>query len=292
MLSRPQAPFYFVIPVQLLLLAGLAAAGPIDDLDASPAEIPHSKEAPEVDWEQTTLFGDVGETFGIAWHASYNQLLHVDTLATLSVGAAATWVVEHNDEAWLASLQKHDFLTSGAFDAIGDQAALALAAAPVVTWLVAHWIEDEKLHRYSIETMSAIVLAYAETLFITQVIPTHGRPRDEGTDPASSFFDTAFRGKYSFPSGHLIGPLVVTLKTWDYYGWKAALVPAGVTGISAFNRIADGSHYPSDIAAAAVLCLSAHLATRRETRERDDGFHWGVSSIAGGGLMFTGKFDF
>ena len=247
---------------------------------------------PSVDWQQVTVFGDVGEIFGTAWNASYGQLQHTDTLTTLGLGAAVTWLVDDNDDAWLASLQGKEFLTSGLFDSLGDQSALALSAAPVVTWLVSSWTQDEKLRSFSLESLSAIVLTYTETEIITNAIPTHERPRNEAGDDATSFFDTAFRGKYSFPSGHLIGPFIVTMKAWDYYGWKVALVPAAVTGVSTVNRIADGSHYPSDIAAAAVLSLSAHFATRRETRDRNHGLHWGAAPVAGGGMMVTGSFDF
>lgn len=284
----------FTAAAIFLKIASASIAGPdlSEAIRTDPSLAPTPPQAPEYDWEEITLFGDIGETLIIAWDSSYTQLLHSDTLLTLTLGTAVTWIADDNDDAWLADLQKNEFLTNGFFDSIGDQAALALAAAPVVTWLIANWTQDEKLHRYSIETMSAIVLTYAETVIITNAIPTHGRPRDEEGDPASSFFDTAFRGKYSFPSGHLIGPFIVTLKTYEYYGWKGAILPATVTGVSTFNRIADGSHYPSDVVAAAVLSLSAHLSTRRQTRERDGGFHWGATPVAGGGLMFTGHIDF
>jgi hypothetical protein len=275
-----------------IVTTSLAGSDLSDAIRTDPSLAPTPPAAPEYNWEEVTLFGDIGETLSIAWDASYSQLLHSDTLLTLAVGTAATWITDDNDDAWLADLEETEFLTNGLFDSIGDQAALALAAAPVVTWLISNWTQDEKLHRYSIETMSAIVLTYAEVEIITNVIPTHERPRNENGDPASNFFDTAFRGKYSFPSGHLIGPFIVTLKTYDYYGWKAAILPAAVTGVSSFNRIADGSHYPSDVVAAAVLSLSAHLSTRRETSERDGGFHWGAAPVAGGGLMLTGGFDF
>ena len=85
---------------------------------------------------------------------------------------------------------------------------------------------------------------------------------------------------------------MLTMKTYDYYGWKAAFIPGTVAAVSAFNRIGDGSHYPSDVVAATALSISAHLSTRRETGKRNGGFHWGAAPVGGGGLMLTGGFDF
>ena len=274
--------------VLTLVVGNRAAAGPT--IEVSPeSEMPAL--APEVDWEEVSLFGDVGEMLGIAWQASYSQLLRADTLRALGVGALATWAVDDNDDAWLADLRGQEVLTGDVFNAIGDETALAIAALPAVTWLIANCSEDEKLRRFSIETLSAITLTYVESASIRYLVPTHQRPRyEEGGD--EGFFDSLLGDRDSFPSGHLRGPLIVTLKTWDYYGWKRAVLPGAITVASALNRVADGSHYPSDMAAAAVLSLSAHLATRRVTRERDGGFHWGVAPAAGGGLLFTGGFDF
>jgi len=282
----PHSFRYFVSG--LLGICGLSAsafAGPLDATTNAP-------EPGRIDFEQVTLFGDIGETLSIAWDSSYSQLAHADTLSTLGIGALAVWAADDRDDAWLDKLRQREYLTNDIVSFVGDETALALTAVPAITWLLANQSEDEKLRRYSIETMSAISLVYAETLFIAHVIPTHDRPRDSEGNPATSFFDTAFRGEYSFPSGHMIAPFLVTMKTWDYYGWQAAFLPATVTAVSAFNRIADGSHYPSDVVASAVLSLSAHWATRRTTRERDEHFHWSVGPVAGGGMMLTGGFDF
>ena len=266
-----------------------AQAGATATLNAGNPESPSPS---ATDWEKVSLFGDVGDVLGIAWKASYTQLLDAENLTILGVGGLATWAADANDDGWLRKLRSRDYLTNDVMSVIGDETALAMAAVPLATWLLANRFEDEKLRSFSLETLSGITLVYAETLLIAHAIPTHERPRDLDGDPASSFFDTAFRGNYSFPSGHLIGPLMVTLKAWDYYGWKAAIVPATVTTVSAFNRIGDGSHYPSDVVAATVLSISAHLSTRRQTERRNGGFRWGASPVAGGGLMLTGGFDF
>ena len=69
--------------------------------------------------------------------------------------------------------------------------------------------------------MSAITLTYVESAAIHYLVPTHERPRlEEGGD--EGFFDSLLGDRDSFPSDHLRGPLIITLKTWDYYGWQAA----------------------------------------------------------------------
>lgn len=277
-----------------LIIASTSLAGTdlSEAIETDPSLAPSYPMAPEVDWEEVTLFGDVGEILSVAWKSSYTQLLYSDTLTTLGVGTFATWAADANDDGWLRKLRSREYLTNDVMSVIGDETALAITALPLVTWWLANHYEDEKLRSYSLESLSGITLVYAETLFIAHVVPTHERPRDEDGDPATGFFDTAFRGKYSFPSGHLIAPLMLTMKTYDYYGWKAAVIPGTVASVSAFNRIGDGSHYPSDVVAATVLSISAHLSTRRETTARDGDFHWSAAPVAGGGLMFTGSFDF
>ena len=242
--------------------------------------------SPTLDWEEVTLFGATKDSIGLAAEGFWRQFTYKSTLATLTSGAGATWLADHYDDKWLGALRGNDFLTSSFISALGDETSIALGFSPLVTYLLSRWLEDEKLCHFSVETFGAMLLTWVETIGLSQ-IDYNVRPRDEGEDPATSFFDTAFRGKSSWPSGHLVAPFTLTFKVWDYYGWKAAILPAGLTVISAGNRIADGSHYPSDIVAAGFLAFSAHLATKK-IKTRLDGFHFGAAPLRQGVMLTTG----
>lgn len=213
------------------------------------------------DWESPGFFKAVGTSLSVAGEGFWRQFTYPSSLTTLGLGAGAVWAADSLDQRGVEALAGDSFFTSDVVSFLGDETSIMLGFTPLVTYYLARWRKDEKLHRFSVETFASLSLAWAETIVLSQ-IDYHGRPRDEGQDPASSFFDTALRGKSSWPSGHLIAPFTLTFKTWDYYGWKAAVVPAGLTVLAAGNRIADGSHYPSDIAAAGVLSLAAHFATK------------------------------
>ena len=74
---------FTVLVVQLVLtfvVANQAAAGPLVE-GSLESEAPLV--APNVDWDDVTLFG-------IVWQASCSQLMHADTLSVLGVGAFST----------------------------------------------------------------------------------------------------------------------------------------------------------------------------------------------------------
>lgn len=234
-------------------------------LHADPASLPQENQVSPTlevaDWASPGFFKTVGTSLSMAGEGFWRQFTYPSSLTTLGLGTGAVWAADSLDQRGVEALAGDSFFTSDVVSFLGDETSIMLGFTPLVTYYLARWRKDEKLHRFSVETFASLSLAWAETIVLSQ-IDYHGRPRDEGQDPASSFFDTALRGKSSWPSGHLIAPFTLTFKTWDYYGWKAAVVPAGLTVLAAGNRIADGSHYPSDIAAAGVLSLAAHFATK------------------------------
>lgn len=235
---------------------------------------------PTVDWESLGFFTAVSSSLSVAGEGFWRQFTYSSSLTTLGLGAGAVWAADSLDQRGVDALADNSFLTSDLVSFLGDETSIMLGFTPLVTYYLARWRKDEKLYRFSVETFASLSLAWAETIALSQ-IDYHVRPRDEGQDPASSFFDTALRGKSSWPSGHLIAPFTVTFKVWDYYGWKAAVVPAGLTVLAAGNRIADGSHYPSDIVAAGVLSLAAHFATKKVMIRRNP-VHVSVAPLRGG----------
>jgi len=228
---------------------------------------------------------------GIAFEGFWKQFLVTESRNTLLGGGVATLAIDSYDDDIFENLDGDSFWGSDGISLIGDEMALALALAPLVTYGFAHHLENEKLRDYSVETFSAMLLAWTETAVISQ-FGFHERPRDQAGDEADNFFDTAFRGRSSFPSGHIIAATVLTLKTYDYYGWKPALVPAAIAGITAVNRVADGSHFPSDIASGMTLAIAAHYVTKRIYRGENDGVLISFVPLGGDGMMVTGRLTF
>ena len=241
-----------------------------------------------LDWEKVTFFSSFKDAVGEAAEGFWRQFTYESSLATLSAGAGTVWLADANDRSWSTSMSGNEFFTSRVVNVLGDETSIALGFTPFVTYYLSRWMEDEKMYRFSVETFASLSLAWAETIALSQ-IDYHVRPRDEGQDPASGFFDTALRGKSSWPSGHLIAPFTITFKVLDHYGWKAAIIPAGLTALAAGNRIADGSHYPSDIIGAGVLSLASHIATKKiSTRKKN--LHVDVAPLHHGLWVSAGYF--
>jgi membrane-associated phospholipid phosphatase len=233
-----------------------------------------------MDWQSPGFFSSAGSSLGIAAEGAWRQFTYPSSLMTLGLGAGAVWLADTHDQRGWEALEDNSFFTSDVVSSLGDEMSIVLGFTPLVTYYLARWRKDEKLHRFSVETFASLSLAWAETIVLSQ-IDYHVRPKDEGHEPATGFFDTALRGKSSWPSGHLIAPFTLTFKTWDYYGWKAAVLPAGLTVLAAGNRIADGSHYPSDIVGAGVLSLAAHFATKNIMIRRQP-VHVSLAPLKGG----------
>ena len=258
----------------------LPVLAPLDGGEPTSSSPAISPTIDAIDWESVTFFSSVKGALGMAAEGFWRQFTYKSSLATLTGGAGAVWLADANDRSWSASMSGNDFFTSDIVSVLGDETSIALGLTPLISFYLSRWLEDEKMYRFSVETFASLSIAWVETMALSQ-IDYHIRPRDEGPDPATGFFDTAFRGSSSWPSGHLIKPFTLTFKMLDYYGWKAAIIPAGLTVLAAGNRIADGSHYPSDIVGAGVLSLAAHIATKKIS-DRKRNLHVSVAPLRNG----------
>ena len=240
-----------------------------------------------------TFWGDFRESLSIAAEASYTQLTDPAARNSLLIGGALTFATDRNDQDIFDSLDENSAFEDGsALDFIGDEVALFVTLTPIVTHYFARKLNDQKLRRFSIETFSAMTLVYAETLVLSQ-FGFHERPRVIAGDEPDGFFDTGIRGQSSFPSGHVLAPTILTLKTFDAYGWKPALIPAALTTVTTLQRISNGSHFPSDLVGSFALGFAAHYATKSVYQDRNpDELRLGLASTGDGGLMLTGRFRF
>jgi len=82
-------------------------------------------------------------------------------------------------------------------------------------------------------------------------------------------------GTHSFPSGHSSAAFTSAALIQENSGWLAGAPAAGLAAFTAFERVEEGHHYPSDVlAGAAIGVLSASIFDR---------LHWG-SGPAGPGI--------
>lgn len=108
------------------------------------------------------------------------------------------------------------------------------------------------------ETMATMYIVLLESAALS-VIDIHERPRQE----TLSKWETQFRGSSSFPSGHVIPFAALTMKTYQFYGPTAAVIPFGLYVATSIQRVRDGKHYVSDVVGSFFLTMFAAEGVRK-----------------------------
>lgn len=183
------------------------------------------------------------------------QFKEVNNLYYLAPATATTVYAFENDQR-LSDNQRAKKLRK-IYDITGDLGvAFNFPIIPISLYYLGK-NSDEKLVNFSKEYMAAMYLTLVETGLISY-IPSHERPYKED----QSFWETSFRGKNSFPSGHIVPYSVLFFKTMQYYGPTAAIVPGVLTYFASMQRIREGRHYVSDILGAFWLSAFASEGVR------------------------------
>ncbi len=117
--------------------------------------------------------------------------------------------------------------------------------------------KDSKMVRFSQEYLAALTLSLLETAVIS-AIPVHQRPDQKNL----SFWEKAFRGQSSFPSGHVVGYTVFGLKSLQFYGPHYALIPLSFAVATGFERVLAEKHFISDVVASGFISLLASEGVR------------------------------
>jgi len=178
----------------------------------------------------------------------------------------------------LVALDPHDapyFRRTPAFNEFnrvlsGRNTSIGMAAFPV-GFYVASLIRKNSYDQQS-------VLLAGEAVIDCELVTTvakdiDGRLRPSSIPPTGNFEDTwfadksaAWRGRGSFPSGHMIAAMSIATTFADRYphpSWHR-WVAFGLAGMVGFSRITTQSHFPSDVFAGAVLGYSiAHFVVLR-----------------------------
>ena len=98
------------------------------------------------------------------------------------------------------------------------------------------------------------------------LVHVHDRPVENGV----GFWETAFRGDSSFPSGHIIPYAALFFKTLQFYGPYWSVIPGALTVISGQQRVEDGKHYLSDVVGAVFLTAFASEGVRQAAGYADN----------------------
>lgn len=128
---------------------------------------------------------------------------------------------------------------------------------PSAFWLYAKKNSDTKMRRFAMEYFATGLLAMGETVVIS-AIPVHQRPSGDDLSPVEVWF----RGRSSFPSGHVIGFAALGFKTLQFYGPLYSIVPLGLAGVTAYERVHSEKHFASDVIASGFITLMASEGVR------------------------------
>lgn len=170
----------------------------------------------------------------------------------------------------LVALDPHDapyFRSTDTFNGFnrvlsGRNTSIGMAAFPLGFYAAGLLRKD----RYAQQTVLLAGEAVIDSEIVTTVVKDiDGRLRPSAISPNGNFEDTwladktaAWRGRGSFPSGHMIAAMSIATTFADRYPKPAwhRWVAFGLAGLVGFSRITTQAHFPSDVFAGAVLGYS------------------------------------
>lgn len=118
--------------------------------------------------------------------------------------------------------------------------------------------DNQRAVQFATETFATLYLSLIESSVLS-LADIHERPNSDRL----SKWETQFRAKSSFPSGHVIPYITLALKTYQFYGPYYAIVPATFFVATAMQRVRDGKHYFSDIVGAVFVTAFASEGVRK-----------------------------
>lgn len=136
---------------------------------------------------------------------------------------------------------------------LGDQEPLYLAAAALAG--AGLLLRNPKMVWAGLRVGAAVALSDLTKSGIKRLV-TRSRPRTviEGKGYRSDLGGSEDKDDQSFPSGHTAATVAAARALAHSYGWAAPLGAAASLGIAG-TRVAGGDHWPSDVAAGAVVGL-------------------------------------
>ncbi len=186
------------------------------------------------------------------YRGSYLQFKTNRNLALWLGGTIATSYAAIRDDAW-SHHAREDKRNKNFNKTISDIGiAFNTPLIPALFYYISRKTQNQKMWKFSQEYLAALGLVLVES-HVLSMVPIHKRPAPENMN----FFDKNFRYESSFPSGHVVGFLVLGLKLNQFYGSIYAF-PCFVAGaIISYERVQSGKHYVSDVVGSWILSLMA-----------------------------------
>ncbi len=204
-------------------------------------------------------YQDLKESISYLWQGSYMQFGEVNNAYYL-LPALSTTVYSFEHDKRLSDHQRSKKLRK-IYDITGDLGiAFNFPIVPISIYYLGKSQQEEtgsKTIQFAKEYMATMYLTLIETGLISY-IPSHERPYKE----EQSFWETAFRGKNSFPSGHIVPYSALFFKTLQFYGPYWATIPGVLTYFASMQRVREGRHYVSDVVGAFWLSAFASEGVR------------------------------
>jgi undecaprenyl-diphosphatase len=184
------------------------------------------------------------------------QFQEKNNLAYASVAAPVLWFSFNEDKrisknARLKTIPKYMQLTSDLSPVLG------LPLVSLATYSYGLKNNNSTMIQFAEEYFASLYLAFAESALLSLVY-IHERPSTEHL----SKVETSFRGKSSFPSGHVIPYATLAFKTFQFYGPYTAILPTALLFLTSVQRVRDGKHYLSDIVGGVFLSAFASEGVR------------------------------
>ncbi|MGB0452371.1 MAG: phosphatase PAP2 family protein [Bacteriovoracaceae bacterium] len=142
---------------------------------------------------------------------------------------------------------------------------MSFPVIPLSSWYIAKSQKNNHLRQFAIEYAATVYLALAESGLLS-FIEVHERPTSQNI----SFWEEAFRGDSSWPSGHVIPYMALFYKTLQFYGPYWAIIPAALTYFGSLQRLQDGKHWTSDVVASFFLTAFAAEGVRAANKYKDN----------------------
>lgn len=125
--------------------------------------------------------------------------------------------------------------------------------------------DNDRAIQFAKESFATMYLALLESAALS-VVDVHERP-----DSAKlSKWETNFRGKSSFPSGHVVPYATFAIKTFQFYGPYYAIIPSALFLATSVQRVRDAKHYVSDVVGGFFLAAFASEGVRKAANYQDN----------------------